>query len=163
MSYLICGAACAPGGTFAHSATMEDAVIDRYDPFGRTMGLRQVMDRLLEDAVVMPGQGGADSRPAVDVYEEDDNLIVEAHLPGFKPENLDVEARPRSSRSARSAITCSARSAAGGSAVVSTCRRLTPPTQRRPPSSMACCAWSFPRPRRPSRVASRSVRLASRP
>jgi HSP20 family protein len=90
MSYLICGAACAPGGTFAHSATMEDAVIDRYDPFGRTMGLRQVMDRLLEDAVVMPGQGGADSRPAVDVYEEDDNLIVEAHLPGFKPENLDV-------------------------------------------------------------------------
>ena len=65
-------------------------MIDRYDPFARTMGLRQVMDRLLEDAVVMPKQGGAAGSPSVDVYEEGDNLVVEAHLPGFKPENLDV-------------------------------------------------------------------------
>jgi len=65
-------------------------MIDRYDPLGRTMGLRQVMDRLLEDAFVMPRSGGAEGSLAVDVYEEGDNLIVEAHLPGFKPENLDV-------------------------------------------------------------------------
>ena len=65
-------------------------MIDRYDPLGRTMGLRQVMDRLLEDAFVMPRSGGAEGGLAVDVYEEGDNLIVEAHLPGFKPENLDV-------------------------------------------------------------------------
>src|SRR5215217_5884130 len=65
-------------------------MIDRYDPFARTMGLRQVMDRLLEDAVVMPKQGGAAGSPSVDVYEEADNLVVEAHQPGFKPENLDV-------------------------------------------------------------------------
>ena len=65
-------------------------MIDRYDPFARTMGLRQVMDRLLEDAVVMPKQGGAAGSASVDVYEEGDNLVVEAHLPGFKPENLDV-------------------------------------------------------------------------
>jgi hypothetical protein len=32
-----------------------DAVmIDRYDRSGRAMGLRQMMDRLLEDAFVMP-------------------------------------------------------------------------------------------------------------
>jgi HSP20 family protein len=54
------------------------------------MGLRQVMDRLLEDAFVMPRPGGAEGSLSVDVYEEGDNLIVEAHLPGFKPENLDV-------------------------------------------------------------------------
>lgn len=65
-------------------------MIDRYDPFGRTMGLRQVMDRLLEDAVLMPRQGTGGAGPSVDVYEEGDNLIVEAQLPGFTPENLDV-------------------------------------------------------------------------
>jgi HSP20 family protein len=65
-------------------------MLDRYDPFGRTMGLRQVMDRLLEDAFVMPRPGGTDGGPSVDVYEEGDNLVVEAQVPGFKPENLDV-------------------------------------------------------------------------
>ena len=65
-------------------------MLDRHDPVGRTLGLRQVMDRLLEDAVVMPrgeGQGGG---PALDAYEEGDTLVVEAHLPGLKPEDLDI-------------------------------------------------------------------------
>ena len=66
-------------------------MIDRYDPFGRAMGLRQMMDRLMEDAIVMPRQGAAGGGgPSVDVYEEADNLVVEAQLPGFTPENLDV-------------------------------------------------------------------------
>ena len=67
-------------------------MLDRYEPFGQAMGLRQVMERLLQDAVVMPR--GGESQPwgglPVDVYEEGDNLIVEAHAPGFKPEHLDV-------------------------------------------------------------------------
>jgi len=65
-------------------------MLDRYEPFGRAMGLRQVMDRLLEDAFIAPRPGGAEGSPSVDVYEEGDNLIVEAHAPGFKPEHLDV-------------------------------------------------------------------------
>ena len=65
-------------------------MIDRYDPFGRGMGLRQMMDRLLEDAFVMPRQGGEGSGPAMDVYEEDDALVVEAHVSGFKPDELDI-------------------------------------------------------------------------
>lgn len=28
--------------------------------------------------------------PAVDVYEEKDNVVVEATLPGIKPENMDI-------------------------------------------------------------------------
>ena len=72
-------------------------MIDRYDPlFGRGMGLRQMMDRLLEDAFVMPRgergsteMEGASSAP-VNVYEEGDNLVVEAHLPGMKAEDIDV-------------------------------------------------------------------------
>jgi HSP20 family protein len=68
-------------------------MIDRNDAFGRAMGLRQVMDRLLEDAFVMP-RGGGDGQswngPALNVYEEGENLTVEAQLPGIKPEDLDV-------------------------------------------------------------------------
>ncbi len=67
-------------------------MLDRHDPFGRTLGLRQVMDRLLEDAVVMPRGGDAQGwgGPALNVYEEGDTLIVEAQLPGLKPEDLDI-------------------------------------------------------------------------
>jgi HSP20 family protein len=67
-------------------------MIDRNQPFGPTMGLRQVMDRLLEDAVVVPrgGDGQGWGGPALDVYEEGDQLAVEAQLPGLKPEDLDI-------------------------------------------------------------------------
>ena len=65
-------------------------MIDRYDPFGRTMGLRQVMDRLMEDAFVLPRQGSLGGGTSVDVYEEGDNLVVEAQLPGLKPDDINV-------------------------------------------------------------------------
>ena len=32
-------------------------MIDRYGPAGQALGLRQVMDRLLEDAFVSPARG----------------------------------------------------------------------------------------------------------
>ena len=67
-------------------------MLDRHDPFGRTLGLRQVMDRLLEDAVVMPrgGDGQGWGGPALNVYEDGDTLVVEAQLPGLKPEDLEI-------------------------------------------------------------------------
>ncbi len=67
-------------------------MLDRHDPLGRTLGLRQVMDRLLEDAVLMPrgGDGPGWGGPALDAYEEGDTLVVEAQLPGLKPEDLDI-------------------------------------------------------------------------
>ena len=67
-------------------------MIERFEPVGRGMSLRQLMDRMLEDAFVMPREGGEGwgSGPAMDVYEEGDNLVVEAHLPGIQPDDLDV-------------------------------------------------------------------------
>src|SRR5215213_1448761 len=67
-------------------------MIDRYGAMRQPMGLRQLMDRMLEDAFIMPREGGGQGwdGPAMDVYEEGDNLVVEAHLPGMKPEDLDV-------------------------------------------------------------------------
>jgi HSP20 family protein len=55
-----------------------------------------MMDRLLEDAFVMPrgsggeGWSGQAGGPSMDIYEEGDNLVVEAQLPGIKPEDVDV-------------------------------------------------------------------------
>jgi hypothetical protein len=45
-------------------------MLDRHDALGRAMGLRRVMDRLLEDDVVMPrgGDGQGWGSPALDVY-----------------------------------------------------------------------------------------------
>jgi HSP20 family protein len=71
-------------------------VIERYDPFGRMMSLRQMMDHLMEDAFIMPGQGRASGQPgetfapAMNVYEEGDNLVVETEVPGMKPEDIDI-------------------------------------------------------------------------
>jgi len=49
------------------------------------------MDRLLEeDAFVFPRQGGNEGGPAMDVYEEGDYLVIAAHVPGVKPDDLDV-------------------------------------------------------------------------
>jgi HSP20 family protein len=69
-----------------------DRMIDRHGPWGQAMGLRQVMDRLLEDAVVALRQSEATGwgGPALDIYEEHDTLVIEAHLPGFKADDIDI-------------------------------------------------------------------------
>jgi HSP20 family protein len=68
-------------------------MIDRYGAWGQATSLRQMMDRLFQEAVVLPGAGNTEqwAGPALDVFEEDDKLIVETHLPGLKPEDIDVQ------------------------------------------------------------------------
>lgn len=67
-------------------------MIDRYGTFGRATSPRQVMNRLLEDAFVTPHDGGASLAGSVpmNVYEEGDDLFIEASLPGIKQDELDV-------------------------------------------------------------------------
>jgi HSP20 family protein len=67
-------------------------MIDRYDPFGRATSLHQMMDSLLSDAFVMPrdAQGSPASSAPLNMYEEGDTLVVEAGLPGIRPDDIDV-------------------------------------------------------------------------
>ena len=69
-------------------------MIDRYSPAAQALSLRQVMDRLLEDAFVSPrnvaGQPVSAGGPALNAYEEGDRFVVETQLPGMKPEDIDV-------------------------------------------------------------------------
>jgi len=58
------------------------------------LSLRQIMDRLVESAFVAPplpaGNDGGVNSPALNAYEEGDFLVVEAQVPGMKPEDIDV-------------------------------------------------------------------------
>ncbi len=67
----------------------------RWDPFGETWSLRQAMDRLFEDAFVRPWNAGAQGNSgvsglAVDMYEDGDDLVVTAAVPGVRPEDIDI-------------------------------------------------------------------------
>lgn len=68
--------------------------ISRWEPFGDMVTLREAMDRLFEESVVRPQESGeqaaAGQSLAVDVYEEDNALVVKAAVPGVKPEELDI-------------------------------------------------------------------------
>jgi len=61
--------------------------------FGRLFNLRDELDRLFEGPF---GDSGASSQllsvwnPAVDLYEDKDNVFVKAELPGMKKEDIQV-------------------------------------------------------------------------
>ena len=72
---------------------MAEARLDRLPTFGRLFSLRDELDRLFE------GSLGELSRapqflgvwnPAVDLYEDKENVIVKAELPGLKREDIEV-------------------------------------------------------------------------
>lgn len=67
----------------------------RWDPFREMMPLRQLMDRMFEDAVVQPGrlmgQGGEQGfGVAIDLMEREDAFLVKASIPGVKPDDVDI-------------------------------------------------------------------------
>ncbi|HEY63781.1 MAG TPA: Hsp20/alpha crystallin family protein [Caldilineae bacterium] len=65
----------------------------RWDPFRDFISLRNAMDRLFEEAFVMPSRLLAPTTEwslALDVAEDEDNFIVKATIPGVRPEDLDV-------------------------------------------------------------------------
>lgn len=67
----------------------------RRDPFREMISLRDAMDRLFEESFVAPFGGwpmqASEARTlALDMYETDDDLVVEASLPGLSPEDVDI-------------------------------------------------------------------------
>jgi HSP20 family protein len=69
-------------------------IVRRPSPFGELLSLRQAMDRLFEDSFVNPrswGTGGFEGMNLpLDVTTTADELVVEAALPGVKPEDVDI-------------------------------------------------------------------------
>ena len=66
-------------------------IIRRPSPFGELMSLRQAMDRLFEDSYVRPTRSifGSELMP-LDIRGDRDELVVEAALPGVKPDDVEI-------------------------------------------------------------------------
>jgi len=68
-------------------------IVRRPSPFGELMSLRSAMDRLFEDSFVRrpfgPAFEGLSTLP-LDVTSTKDELVVEASLPGFKPDDVQI-------------------------------------------------------------------------
>ena len=69
--------------------------ISRWDPFRELVNLREAMDRLFEEAFVLPrrpeAQGEIVYRLPVDVYETADEYVVEAVVPGIPVDKINIE------------------------------------------------------------------------
>jgi HSP20 family protein len=73
----------------------EMTIVRRPSPFGELVSLRQAMDRLFEDSFVRPRQWGGQSLDggpglALDARVNQDELVVQAALPGVKPEDVEI-------------------------------------------------------------------------
>jgi HSP20 family protein len=64
----------------------------RRSGFGDLLSLRQAMDRLFEESFVNPRtwQFGEGQMVPVDVFTTKDDVVVQAILPGVKPEEVDI-------------------------------------------------------------------------
>jgi HSP20 family protein len=69
------------------------ANLTRFDPFADMLSLREAMNQLLEESFVSPTRSGAGATNAnmpLNVSETEDAFIIEAVVPGVKPEDLDI-------------------------------------------------------------------------
>ena len=71
--------------------------IVRWEPFRDLVSLQDRMNRLFDDAFRGGGRTAADEdwtlgawAPAVDIYEQDGNIVLKAELPGVNPKDVDV-------------------------------------------------------------------------
>lgn len=64
--------------------------LTRWDPFQEMMTLREAMNQLFEESFVRPDLARGSFVPALDLSETEDAYLVEAAVPGLKPEDLEV-------------------------------------------------------------------------
>ena len=69
--------------------------LTRWEPVREMMTLREAMDRLFDDAFTRPfsltREGGSTwSSPPIDMYQTGDEVVVKAALPGFKPDEVQI-------------------------------------------------------------------------
>jgi len=61
---------------------------------GEMVSLRDAIDRMFQESFVRPWSAfmgtSVPEAMAVDVYDQDDKIVVEAAMPGVKPEDIDI-------------------------------------------------------------------------
>lgn len=67
------------------------STLTRWEPVREMMTLREAMDRLFDDAFTRPiNMGSVSTMPAIDMYQNEDDLIVKASLPGLTKDDVDI-------------------------------------------------------------------------
>ena len=67
--------------------------VTSWEPMRDFVTLREAMDRFMNEGIapVANGNGkGVEIRPAVDAYENEDEVVLEVSLPGVAPEDVEV-------------------------------------------------------------------------
>lgn len=71
--------------------------IVRWDPFRDLVTLQERMNRMFDESYRGAGRSGSEDwalggawAPAVDIYEQDGNIVLKAELPGVDPKQVDV-------------------------------------------------------------------------
>jgi HSP20 family protein len=65
--------------------------LTRWEPVREMMTLREAMDRLFDDAFTRPiSLSGGSVVPAIDLYQNDDEVVVKAALPGLKADDVQI-------------------------------------------------------------------------
>jgi HSP20 family protein len=63
----------------------------RWEPVREMMTLREAMDQLFNDAFTRPvSMSGGSVIPAIDVYQNNDAVVVKAALPGLKADDVQI-------------------------------------------------------------------------
>jgi HSP20 family protein len=67
-------------------------MIRRTSPFGELLQLRRAMERMFDDPFIrqVGGSRSTARRLPLDVYETPEAIVIEAALPGIKPEEVEV-------------------------------------------------------------------------
>lgn len=70
--------------------------IARFSPMTDFVSLREAMDRLFEDSIIRPstfsGLAAGQIAVPVDLWETNDAYFLKADLPGFAPDQIDINA-----------------------------------------------------------------------
>jgi HSP20 family protein len=71
--------------------------IVRWEPFRDLVGLQERMNRLFDESFRGINRSGSEEdwvggswAPAVDIYEQNGNIVLKAELPGIDPKDVDV-------------------------------------------------------------------------
>ena len=65
--------------------------LTRWEPVREMMTLREAMDRLFNDAFTRPiSMSGGSVIPAIDLYQNNDEVVVKAALPGLKADDVQI-------------------------------------------------------------------------
>ncbi len=71
---------------------MASTGVTRWQQARPAASMRDIVDRLFDESFFGPSwvSGGLGTGFTMDVYEEDNNYILEATLPGLRPEDVDI-------------------------------------------------------------------------